>query len=180
MLPYKMVTKDHLKEVLQGKKKFLKMNQVKFCNPPAYDEIGVKALYDKVATQNNMAQFFPDKFPKGMMCDKSYFYNVWNTLYPEQVAEVIKYANKQRYTVSNEEAKQNSITITEEWQNEIESLPFVSKQKGRMSSLLKMKSKIAIQRKPRVTYEVHASLKRPRDAPDLAKSQSQPQASAPS
>ena len=27
-----------------------------------------------------MKDFFPDKFPKGMMCDRSYFYNVWNTI----------------------------------------------------------------------------------------------------
>jgi hypothetical protein len=66
MLPYKMVTKDHLKEVLQGKKKFLKMGEVKFCNPPAYDEIGVKALYEKVRLRAGMKDYFPEKFPKGM------------------------------------------------------------------------------------------------------------------
>ena len=60
MLPYKMVTKDHLKDVLQGKKKFLKMNEVKFCNPPAYDEIGVKALYDQVKSLPRMSAYFPD------------------------------------------------------------------------------------------------------------------------
>ena len=48
MLPYESITKDHMKDVLSGKKSFLKMNQVKFCNPPAFDEIGVKALYDKI------------------------------------------------------------------------------------------------------------------------------------
>ena len=42
MLPYHQVTKDYLKDVLQGRKKLLKMSEVSFCNPPAYDEIGVK------------------------------------------------------------------------------------------------------------------------------------------
>ena len=83
MLPYKMVTKDHLKDVLQGRKKFLKMNEVKFCNPPAYDEIGVKALYDEVKALPTIGAYFPDSFPKGMQCDKSYFYNIWNTIFPE-------------------------------------------------------------------------------------------------
>ena len=92
-----------MKQVLQGKKKFLKMEEVRFCNPPAFDEIGVKNLYDKVIAQDDMADYFPDKLPKGLQCDRSYFYNVWNTLYPEQVAEVIKHANKQRYTVTNED-----------------------------------------------------------------------------
>ena len=36
-----MVTKDFMKAVLGGKKALLKMNQVKFCNPPAFYEIGV-------------------------------------------------------------------------------------------------------------------------------------------
>ena len=60
-----MFTKDHFKLVLAGKKKLLKMPYVKFCNPPAYDEVGVKALYDKILNQPGMADYFPDKFPKG-------------------------------------------------------------------------------------------------------------------
>ena len=48
MPPYKMVSRDHLKAVLKGDKKFLKMNEVNFCNVPAFDEIGVKALYERV------------------------------------------------------------------------------------------------------------------------------------
>ena len=43
-----MITKDHLKAVLTGEKKFLKMSEVRFCNPPAFDEIGVKRLYNRV------------------------------------------------------------------------------------------------------------------------------------
>ena len=83
--PINMVTKDHLKAVLQGKKKFLKMNAVRFCNPPAYDEIGVKALYRKIVALEGMGQHFPDKYPKGTQCDRSYMFNVWNTIYPEDV-----------------------------------------------------------------------------------------------
>ncbi len=49
MMPYKQVTKDFLKEVLTGKKKLLKMNDVKFINPPLFDEIAVKNLYEDVA-----------------------------------------------------------------------------------------------------------------------------------
>ena len=66
MPPYKMVTKDHLKAVLKGEKILLKMTQVTFCNPPAYDEIGVKTIYDKVINLDRMKQYFPDKLAKGM------------------------------------------------------------------------------------------------------------------
>ena len=139
-----MVTKDFLKQVLSGQKKLLKMQDVRFVNPPSYDEIGVKALYSKVIQEDGMKDYFPSKYPKGLQCDKSYFYNIWNTLYQDQVAEVIKYANSQRFTVSNDDKVQNSICISAEWQKELDSMPFISKQKGRMSALLKTKSVIAI------------------------------------
>ena len=67
-----------------------------------------------------------------------------------------------RHTIANEEVKNNSILISEEWQNELDSMPFISKHKGRMSALLKMKSKIGVVRKERVAYEPADFLKRPR------------------
>ena len=42
-------------------------------------------------------------------------------------------------------------------------MPFVSKEKGRMSHLLKLKSKIGVQRKERAVYDVFEFQKRPRD-----------------
>ena len=55
MPPYDIVTKDFLKEVFKGNKDLKKMAEVRFCNPPAYDEIGVKALYEKIVNQQYMA-----------------------------------------------------------------------------------------------------------------------------
>jgi len=81
------------------------MDDVKVCNPPAYDEIGVKALYEKVVEQPTMTKYFPNKWPKGLQCDKAYFYNVWNTIHPDQVKAAIQYANEQRFTVSDEDAR---------------------------------------------------------------------------
>jgi len=39
-----------MKDVLMGRKKLLKADQVKHCNPPAYDEIGVKRQYANVTS----------------------------------------------------------------------------------------------------------------------------------
>ena len=50
MPPQNMITKDFLKQVLTGEKELLKMSAVKFVNAPAFDEIGVKALYDSALT----------------------------------------------------------------------------------------------------------------------------------
>ena len=120
------------------------MSQVRFINAPLFDEIAVKHLYDEVVQQPLMKPYFPDEFPKGCQCDREYFYNLWNTQYSAQCQETIAYANSQRYTVSNEEARQNAIEVSDEWLSELGSMPFVSKQKGRMSALLKAKSKIKI------------------------------------
>ena len=126
-----------------------------------------------------MKRYFPDKFPKGSQCDKSYFFNVWNSMHPEQVSKVIEHANSQRYTVKGEEVKNNSIVLTEEWQQQLQSMPFVSKEKGRMSHLLKLKSKIGVVRKERVVYDEFDFDKRPSNFDSssqiLANSSTQPQ-----
>ena len=62
-----------------------------------------------------MVDYFPDTLPKGCQIDRSYFYNIWNTQYPEQVKDVIDHANKQRYTISSEKAQENAIIISDEW-----------------------------------------------------------------
>ena len=164
MPPFDCSTKDLLKAVLAGKKKLLKMKDVNFCNPPAFDEIGVKALYEKIIKLPGMAAYFPDSLPKGRQMQKSYMYNVWNTLHPQDVKAVIDYANSQRYSISNEEVKQDTIVITEEWHQELQSMPFVSKQKGRMSHLLKQKSKVAAVPKKRKEYGAFDFMKRRRDS----------------
>ena len=82
MMPYKLVTKDFLKDVLQGHKKLLKMSEVRFINAPLFDEISVKHLYNDVSKQELVKDYFPDSFPKGCQCDRAYFYNVWNSKYP--------------------------------------------------------------------------------------------------
>ena len=113
MPPEKMITKDHMKLVLTGKKDFLKMNQVKFINVPAYDEIGVKAMYSKVMQMEGMERYFPSKYPKGTQCEKGYLYNVWNSLHPDVVKKVIDHANSQRFAMTAEKVQKESINITE-------------------------------------------------------------------
>ena len=157
-----MCTKDFLKQVLKDEKKLLKMSDVKFVNVPSFDEISVRALYDRVVSNPDIAIYFPSKFPKGMQCSREYMFNVWNTMEPEQVKAVINHANSQRYSVKNDKVREDTILITEEWRDQIEQMPFVSKQRGRMSDLLKQKSKVQAIHKERVKYEVYKFEKRPR------------------
>ena len=60
-----MVTREYMKDVLQGKKKLKKIHEVSFINAPPFDEIGVKNIYDDVVKQEKMKDYFPDSLPKG-------------------------------------------------------------------------------------------------------------------
>ena len=95
--------------------------------------------------------------------NKPYMYNVWNTIHADEVKAVIDHANQVRYGLKNEKVKQESIIITEQWQKEFASMPFVSKQKGKMSHLLKQKSKIGVKHKDRVQYDAYDFSKRSKD-----------------
>ena len=89
-------------------------------------------------------------------------FSVWNTKHPDVVMEIVKHANWVRYGAENEHVREESIVMTDQWANELQDMPFTSKQKGRMSALLKAKSKINVERKPRVTYEAYDFSKRMR------------------
>ena len=80
-----MVNKDHLKLVMADKKKFLKMKDMRFINPPSYDEISIVRIYDKAMELPGMQDYFLDHYSKGNQCNKEYFYNLFNTLYPDKV-----------------------------------------------------------------------------------------------
>ena len=115
---------------------------MRFINVPAYSEISVKHMYPKLMKLENMAKYFPDKYAKGNQCCQKYMYNVFNTLFPALCKEVIDFANANRYAITGEKIKEDCIVMTEDWEEELKALPFVSKEKGRMSALLKRKSKI--------------------------------------
>ena len=60
-----MFTKDFAKEIFTGKKKLLKLSDVKFIQVTRYDELSVKGLYDKFMTLEGMPDYFPAKYPIG-------------------------------------------------------------------------------------------------------------------
>ena len=60
-----MFTKDFAKEVFSGRKKLLKLREVKFISVTKYDELSVKQLYEDLLSLEGMIFYFPDKYPKG-------------------------------------------------------------------------------------------------------------------
>ena len=121
-----MFTKDFAKEIFAGKKKLLKLQEVKFVNIIRYDELSVKSLYDKFLSLDGMQQFFPSKFAKGRQCDREYMFNVANTLHKDVVKELVEHALKQRHAVESINLKDETILLSEHWKEELKSLPFVA------------------------------------------------------
>lgn len=66
------------------------MSQIRPCNPPHYDEISVTELYQACIKMPRMAEFFPDKYPKGRTCSRSYFFTILSTLHPEYTDKLLK------------------------------------------------------------------------------------------
>ena len=60
-----MFTKDFAKKVFSGRKRLLKMREIKFINVTKYEELSVKNLYDNFFSLEGMKFYFPDKYPKG-------------------------------------------------------------------------------------------------------------------
>ena len=70
MPPYAMITAPFIKQIIKGDKQLLKAKAVKICNPPRYDEISVKELYDDCMKLPGMIEHFPDKYAKGRTCNR--------------------------------------------------------------------------------------------------------------
>lgn len=87
-----MLNKDFLRQVLIEEKKLLKLSDVKFIEVPKFDELSVQKLFPLFEVDANMKVYFPDRLPKGRNPDRSYFFNVMNTMHPEYTQELIRVA----------------------------------------------------------------------------------------
>ena len=73
-----------------------------------------------------MMKYFPDKYPAGKGPPRDYFFNVLNTLHPDYLAQVMSHANRQRMTSEGEGMQRESIRISEFWEEQLRSMPYLS------------------------------------------------------
>ena len=74
-------------------------------NIPNFEEFSVKNVYNKITNNNILIIYFPE-LGKSRMIDRSYFYDVLSTLYPEYMADMIHAVYAKRFggkTVPKEE-----------------------------------------------------------------------------
>ena len=123
-LPYDQFTMAFARDVLEGKKELLKITDAQHINWPAYDEVSVKKLWPEFREREEVSKYFPEYIPDGRQIDKNYFFTVLNTVLHEEVQEIKKYANDQRFIVQDEEDDKKHILMTEEWHEKMMKHPF--------------------------------------------------------
>jgi len=76
------------------KKRVLKICDVKHIIVPRLDELSIKHMIEMIRGDAALAMYFPDEFLKGRIPDRTFFFNVLNTIYPGYLNELIGHANK--------------------------------------------------------------------------------------
>ena len=71
-------------------------------------------------------KFMPDKDSEITFPEREYFWNVANTVQNDYVQKTIKHANDQRMSAQKQTEQAETIEITQEWWNKLNSVPFVS------------------------------------------------------
>ena len=91
-----------------------------------YDELSVKALWPELKKDADFAKYFPDKFAKGKGPPREYFFNMLNTVHPQYLEQIMLHADKQRMTTEGEGMKHQGIHISEYWEEQLKSMPYLS------------------------------------------------------
>ena len=69
---------------------------------------------------------FPDKLSKGRLPDRSYFFNILNTVNEEYVTKLIKHANQARFMADKLTEDDQTIVVSEKMVNMLNAAPFTS------------------------------------------------------
>jgi len=96
------VNKNFLRDILNGKKRLLKKNQVNFIHVPYFDELSVKNLWEDVKDDEEIQYYFQDKFPNEKGPNRKYFFDILNTIHPIYLRNIMEHSSKQRYTTTGD------------------------------------------------------------------------------
>ena len=84
--PKSQFTKDFIKELLAGKKSLFKMAEINMIAVPQYQELAVCKIWNQVKDDEELMRYFASFYPDGKYADRTYFYNVLNTVHPNYVS----------------------------------------------------------------------------------------------
>ena len=95
-----MVNKDFLKLIFAEKKQLMPLSELRTVSVPKYDELSIKEVYPHIEKDLILKQYFPDAYPKGREPDRSYMFNILNSVKPDLVQQMIMHALKQRNSMT--------------------------------------------------------------------------------
>ena len=127
MPPQGQVTKDFLKQVFAEEKQLLRKAAIKAVEVPRYDELSVKKLWPSMSKDAKLMQFFPNDFAESRGPSRDYFFDILNTLYPDYMVKIMAHANKERHSATGEGMKNESIAISQSWQEQLKAMPYLSR-----------------------------------------------------
>ena len=125
--PEYMMNKDFLKEVLTEDKALLRLDQVSRVNVPLYDELSVANIWPMMKIDEKFMMYFPTKMAKNRLPDRGCMFNILNTFQPNYLQALIKHANDQRNSVSNDAIAREAIEVSDDWWDALNSVPFISR-----------------------------------------------------
>ena len=118
----------------------------------------MKALWPDVKKDAEFTKYFPDTYPPGRGPPRQYFFDILNTLQPEYLERVLKYANEQRMGAEGADQKEETIAISKFWEEELKAMPYLSQKSGKTLHLLKQSSMKISTGKKRKKHSILGSL----------------------
>ena len=93
---------------------------------PHFDELSVKRLTPEVSKLPEVMRYFPAKIRKGVSMNRSYFFNVLNTVVPGYVEKLVQHANKLRNDIEVPESRMDCIELSDAWYQKLMMHPYVT------------------------------------------------------
>ena len=81
--PIENIGKSFLKAVFAEQKFLLPLAEVNWVVVPKWPEVNVKDLYEHYTKDPELSVYFPDSYSKGRQLDRTFFFNVLNTIRPK-------------------------------------------------------------------------------------------------
>ena len=93
------MNKDFFKQLFAGDKKALKVTAVTHIIVPKLDEMKMSVILAMIDGKDDAREYFPDEYWKKKTPDRTFFFNVLNTVHPGYLQQLISHANIQRVGV---------------------------------------------------------------------------------
>ena len=75
-----------------GKKKVLKISQVRFIAVRRIEELSVKRMVNLVKDDASIAEYMPDEFFENKTPYRDFIFNIINSIYPDYLQQLISHA----------------------------------------------------------------------------------------